>query len=144
MTTEPRQSGEIRPHDRVRILDRSRDLGVVVSIEGDTAQVVFDGCGDKLWPTPIAKLVRHWDVRRTISALARGPFHIEAKHPQYGFLPRGTIRSVGISGHSMVWSVQDYDGIELPEVVGDYIVAERALLAATDELNEHAPADQPA
>lgn len=135
MTTEPRQPGEIRPRDRVITLNRSREIGYVVSIDGDTAQVMFVGLEDKTWPMPLAKLARYWDVRRTASALARGPFHIEAKHSQYGFLPRGTIRSVGISGHSMVWSVQDYDGTELPDVVGDYMVAERTLLEATAELD---------
>ena len=133
--TEPRQPGEIRPRDRVVTLNRAREIGYVVTIDGEQAQVMFAGIDDKTWPYPLAKLVRHWDVRRTSSALARGPFHVEAKHPQYGFLPRGTIRSVGISGYSMVWSVQDYDGEMLPDVVGDYIVAERGLLEATAELD---------
>lgn len=130
-----RQPGEIRPGDRVRILDRSRDLGHIVSIDGDTAQVVFDGCGDKLWPTPLAKLVRYWDVRRICSPSGRGPFRVEARHPSYGFLTRGWIRACGVEGHSIRWSVRNYDGEDLPEVVGDYITAERTLLEATTELD---------
>jgi hypothetical protein len=133
--TTPRRPGEIRPRDRVITSGRRRETGYVVAIDGDTAHVMFDGLEDQTWPHPLAKLSRHWTVRRTASALARGPFHVEAKHPQYGFLPRGTIRSIGIQGHSMVWSVQDYDGNDLPDVVGDYIVAERALLEATAELD---------
>ena len=139
--TTPRQPGEIRPHDRVRILDRSRDLGYVVSIDGDTAQVAFDGCGGKLWPTQIIKLVRHWEVRRICAPLGCGPFRIEVRHPSYGFLPRGWIRPVGVEGHSIRWSVQNYDGEDLPEVVGDYITAERLLLEATAELDP-TPVDQ--
>lgn len=130
-----RQPGEIRPRDRVITSGRRREIGYVVTIEGDTAHVMFVGLEDKTWPYPLAKLARHWNVRRVHSATGRGPFRVEAKHPLYGFLPRGWIRSVGIEGHSMVWSVQDYDGIELPDVVGDYIVAERTLLEATAELD---------
>lgn len=135
MTTEPRQPGEIRPRDRVITSGRRREIGYVVSIDGDTAQVMFAGIEDQLWPVPLGKLTRHWDVRRTASALARGPFHVEARHPRYGFLPRGTIRSVGVCGHSMVWQVQDYDGNQLDDVVGDYVLAERTLLEATAELD---------
>jgi hypothetical protein len=35
----------------------------------------------------------------------------------------------------MVWSVQDYDYNELPDMVGDYITAERSLLEQTDALD---------
>lgn len=139
-----RQPGEIRPHDRVRILDRSRDLGYIVSIEGDTAQVAFDGIDGKLWPTPIAKLVRHWDVRRVCSSTGRGPYRVEARHPECGFFTRGWIRPVGVEGHSIRWSIQNYDHEQLPEVVGDYITAERVLLEATAGLDEPVPADQTA
>jgi hypothetical protein len=142
--TSDRQPGELRPDDRVRILDRSRDLGVVVSIDGDTAQVAFDGIDGKLWPTLLVKLVRHWDVRRHCSTLGRGPFRVEARDPEFGYLTRGWIRPASVEGHSIRWSVQNYDHEQLPGVVGDYMVAERALLAATDELDEHLPADQPA
>jgi hypothetical protein len=132
MTTEPRLPGEIRPRDRIITLNRSREVGYVVTIDGDEAQVMFAGLEDKTWPYPLAKLARHWLVQRRWSNVG---CHIEAKHPLYGFLPRGTIRSVGISGHSMVWQVQDYDGNQLKDVVGDYIVAERTLLEATAELD---------
>jgi hypothetical protein len=135
MTTEPRKPGEIRPRDRVITSGRRREIGYVVFIDGDTAQIMFAGIDDETWPVPLAKLTRHWYIRRTASMLARGPFHVEAKHPQYGFLPRGTIRSVGVSGHSMVWQVQDYDGNQLDDVVGDYMLAERTLLQATAELD---------
>jgi hypothetical protein len=140
--TTTRQSGQILPGDRVRILDRSRDLGRVATIDADTAQVAFDGIEGKTWTVPLAKLVRHWDVRRICNPSGRGPFRVEVRHPSYGFLTRGWISPVGVHGHSMVWSVQDYDHNQLPDVVGDYIVAERALLEATDELDEPAPADQ--
>jgi hypothetical protein len=140
--SKPRQPGEIRPGDRVRILDRSRDLGRVAAIDGDTAQVVFDGIEGKLWPVALVKLARHWDVRRICAPYGRGPFRVEVRHPSYGFLPRGWIRSIGVEGHSIRWSVQNYDHEMLPKVVGDYIVAERTLLEATDELDEPAPADQ--
>jgi hypothetical protein len=135
MATEPRQPGEIRPRDRVITSGRRREIGYVVTIDGDTAHIVFAGIDDKTWPMPLAKLARHWHVRRTNSALARGPFRVEAKHTQYGFLPRGTIRSIGIQGHSIVWQVQDYDGNQLDDVVGDYMLAERTLLEATAELD---------
>ena len=128
----PRRPGEIRPHDRVVTRDRHREHGTVASIDGDTARVIFDGCGDQLWPVPIANLVRHWDVRRDWSD--RG-CRVYARHPVEGFLFRGTIRSVGVCGQAMVWSVQDYDYNELPDMVGDYITAERSLLEQTDALD---------
>jgi hypothetical protein len=42
MTTEPRQPGEIRPRDRVITAGRRREIGYVVSIDGDTAQIMFE------------------------------------------------------------------------------------------------------
>jgi hypothetical protein len=128
-----RQPGEIRPRDRVITSGRRREIGYVVWIVGDEAQVMFVGIEDKTWPMPLVKLARHWDVRRICSKLDRGPFRVEAKHSLYGFLPRGWVRSLGVEGHSIRWSVQDYDGTELPDVVGDFIVAERTLLEQTAE-----------
>lgn len=130
--TTPRTPGEIRPRDRVITLNRSREIGYVVAIDNDTAQVMFVGIEDKTWPYPLAKLARHWLIKRRWS---NAGCHVEAQHPEFGMLPRGIVRSVGVVGHSMVWSVQDYDGTELPDVVGDYMVAERTLLEATAELD---------
>ncbi len=140
--TADRPPGEIRPRDRVITSGRRREIGYVVSIDGDTAQVMFAGCGDKTWPVPLVKLVRHWDVRRVCSKLGRGPFRVEAKHPLYGFLPRGWIRSIEVDGHSIRWSMQDYDYYDLPDVVGDYVAAERALLEATAVLDEPLPFEE--
>ena len=139
--TTPRQPGEIRPGDRVITRDRARETGTLVALADGDAEVAFDGDAFTL-TVPVRTLARHWDVRRICSRLGRGPFRVEARHPQHGFLPRGRIRPVGVEGHSIRWSVQNYDHEMLPEVVGDYMAAERALLEATAELDETAPADQ--
>ncbi|MCW6003818.1 hypothetical protein K1W54_04375 [Micromonospora sp. CPCC 205371] len=83
-----------------------------------------------------------WQVRRGCLTFGRGPYRVEARHPQFGFLPRGSIRPAGIEGHSMVWQLVTPDHEWLEPVVGDYIVAERVLLEATAGLDELVPADQ--
>lgn len=128
----PRRPGEIRPRDRVITSGRRRETGYVVSIDGDTAHVMFDGLEDQTWPHPLAKLARHWNVRREWSD--RG-CAVSARHPSEGYLYRGTVRPIGVDGYAMVWSVQDYDHNQLPDVVGDYVTAERTLLEATPELD---------
>ncbi len=59
---------------------------------------------------------------------------VESEHPECGWLTRGTIRRVGLDGFHLIWALADYDHRELPPVTGDYVDAEKALLAATTEL----------
>jgi hypothetical protein len=137
--TAPRQPGELRSGDRVITLDRARDIGHVVEVDGDQALVAFAGCGDKPWSHPVARLARHWTVERDWNT--RG-VRVSARHPLEGTLYRGTIRRVGLTeARQQRWQVTDYDHQDLGIVVGDYIAAERTLLAATDELDTDVPVE---
>jgi hypothetical protein len=89
-------------------------------------------------PAPARRVVsRRFDTRSTTRV------SVEARHPQFGMLPRGTIRRVaGQPGDGTLgrWQVTDYDHKDLGEVVGDYLDAERVLLDATAGLDEPVPA----
>ena len=68
---------------------------------------------------------------------------VETVHPEYGPLLRGWIRCAGVEDTTgpglavhLRWELTDYDHTELEPVVGDYLVAERALLNATKALED--------
>lgn len=63
----------------------------------------------------------------------RRALHVETLHRGEGaYLARGVIRWTAAG-----WQPATYDGVWLDEVPGDYVDAERALLDATAELDDH-------
>jgi hypothetical protein len=70
----------------------------------------------------------------------RGVVRVATVHPQFGPLPRGTIRMLPGAG----WSWTDADHVEGGRVTGDYLDAEAALLDATADLDLLDPTYDPA
>lgn len=68
---------------------------------------------------------------------ARTCVDIAVQHPTCGLIHRGRIQQSGRpeAGWQGRWRLVDYDHNALPDVVGDYVDAEAALIAATSELD---------
>lgn len=72
----------------------------------------------------------------TLTGSGRQGLRVETLHRGEGVnLLRGWIRSTAIDGGRTVWQPTTYDHVWLDTVVGDFVDAEKALLAATTELD---------
>src|SRR5690606_25249267 len=72
-------------------------------------------------------VIRTWHLPKH-----RTVVHVSTRHPKYGELFRGRIE---LRRGTWTWVVTDYDHNHIGDFAGDYIDAERALLAATAELD---------
>ena len=72
-----------------------------------------------------------------LTGQGRRGLRVETLHRGEGaYVLRGWVRSVGIDGGRAVWQPVTMDHEWLDRVVGDYVDAESALLAATADLDD--------
>lgn len=80
----------------------------------------------------VTKVRHRQEVTRTWQ---RNRVRVEARHPQHGLLLRGWVVMAGSESGRMRWTLVNYDHEPVGSpIVGDYVTAEAALLAATREL----------
>lgn len=81
------------------------------------------------------RIERTWSLG---TGRARACVDVAVQHPTYGLLHRGRIQQSGRPepGWQGRWRLVDYDHNVLPDVIGDYLNAEAALIAATAGLED--------
>lgn len=96
------------------------------------AQIIDSFTGE-----PLATAPRRRKVTRRWTGTHRVAVQVSVEHPQVGDLFRGTITALRGDDVQGRWSVltYDHDPVDNGPIVGDYLDAEAALLAATTELD---------